>query len=137
MARWRNINKKKCPFNKGAKKTEKMYKYKKAVRSTIKGIEVIEGETIEKKIERIVHNGEPITDGSPEIFTARKDGVPAAYNIRTDRWEIAAEALNSISGSIDAKRENKGKIGASESLAAEIAGKEKNSIAESTQGNTE
>lgn len=74
--------------------------------SELTGIERLEGETIEMKIERIVENKEPITDGAPEIFTERKDGVIAAYNIRTDRFEIATEAMDKVSGSIQAKRDN-------------------------------
>ena len=45
------------------------YKYKKAVKSQLKSVECVEGEPIELKIERIVSNKEPITDGAPSIFT--------------------------------------------------------------------
>jgi hypothetical protein len=71
-------------------------------------VEKLEGETIEQKMERVIDGGEPIEDGAPEIFTERKDGVISAYNIRTDRWEVACEAMDTVSGSIAAKRENKG-----------------------------
>ena len=83
----------------------KAYKFKKGLRSTMPSAEVVEGETIENKIVRIVQNKEPITDGAPEIFTERKDGVISAYNIRTDRWEIAAEAMDKVAASIQAKRD--------------------------------
>jgi hypothetical protein len=82
-------------------------KYRK---STLTSVEVVEGEPIEWKIERAMSNNEPITDGAPEIFTERKDGVNAAYNIRTDRWEIATDAMDKVSGSIQAKRDAKGKV---------------------------
>jgi len=63
-----------------------MYKYKtRVIETQIKSVEKLEGEPIEKKIERIVSNDEPITDGAPNIYTERKDGVVSAYNIRTDR----------------------------------------------------
>lgn len=55
-----------------------------------------EGETIEEKVTRVVENKEPITDGAPIIYTNRDDGVIAAYNIRTDRWEIAQEAMDEV-----------------------------------------
>jgi hypothetical protein len=71
-----------------------MKKPKIANQSTITRQELIVGETIETKVNRIVHNGEPIKDGAPEIFTERKDGVLAAYDVRTDKWEIAAEAMD-------------------------------------------
>jgi hypothetical protein len=87
-----------------------MYKYKKAIKSKLTSVEKLEGEPIEHKIERIVNNKEPITDGAPAIYTERKDGVVSAYNIRTDRWEIASEAMDKVSGSIQAKRDAKGSI---------------------------
>lgn len=86
-------------------------KYKaKYSRSQLKSVEITEGEPIEHKIERVVSNKEPITDGAPSIFTERKDGVVSAYNIRTDRWEVATEAMDKVSGSIQAKRDAKGKV---------------------------
>lgn len=87
-----------------------MYKYRKPSKSTLKSVECVEGEPIELKIERIVSNKEPISDGAPSIFTERKDGVISAYNIRTDRWEIATDAMSKVEGSIQAKRDAKGKI---------------------------
>lgn len=64
-----------------------------------------EGETIENKIERIVNNKEPITDGAPIIYTERKQGVVAGYDIRTDRWEIAIDAMSAVDKANKAKRE--------------------------------
>ena len=78
-------------------------------KSYLTSVEKLEGEPIELKIERIVSNKEPISDGAPSIFTERKDGVVAAYNIRTDRFEVAAEAMDKVSGSIQASRDNKAK----------------------------
>lgn len=114
-----------------------MYKYKKGSKSSLTSVEVVEGETIEEKVERIIHNNEPIKDGAPEIFTERKDGIIAAYNIKTDRWEIAAEAMDKISASIQAKRDGLPKIGHNEETTTEAAGLEKNSVAEPTQGKQE
>lgn len=85
-----------------------MYKFKKQeYKSSLQSVEKLEGEPIEHKVERILNNGEPITDGAPEIFTDRKDGVLSAYNIRTDRWEIATDAMDKVQGSIQAKRDAK------------------------------
>tara|TARA_E500000331_G_scaffold127130_1_gene124713 strand:+ start:3267 stop:3626 length:360 start_codon:yes stop_codon:yes gene_type:complete len=86
-----------------------MYKYRKRSKTILGGVEKVEGEPIEHKIERIVDNNEPIKDGAPEIFTERKDGVVSAYNIRTDRWEIATDGMSLVERSITAKRDNKGK----------------------------
>ncbi len=118
-----------------------MYKYNKGVKSTIKSVKVTEGESIEEKVFRMVHNKEAITDGAPEIFTERKDGVLAGYNIRTDRFEVAAEAMDTISRSIQAKRENVGKLPKSEAKSeakGEAKGETKeDSVTESTQGKSE
>ena len=70
----------------------------------IQSVETQEGETIETKVARIVQNKEPITDGAPIISTEKKDGVLPAYNIRTDRFDIALEAMDKI-GKSKAKKE--------------------------------
>ena len=62
----------------------------------LKSIEIYEGESIETKCARILQNNEPITDGAPIIFTEKKDGVLPEYNIRTDRWDIALDAMNKM-----------------------------------------
>lgn len=79
-------------------------------RSQLIGIETVEGETIEMKVRRIMLSGDPIRDGAPEIFTERNDGVQSSYNIRTDRWELAAEAMDVVSKQQIAAREGKGKV---------------------------
>lgn len=63
-----------------------------------------EGETIEMKIERILTLKEPIKDGAPIVYTDRKDGVQPAYDIRTDRFEIAIEAMDKVTAATQAKR---------------------------------
>lgn len=57
-------------------------------------IESFEGETIEKKVAKILENNEPITDGATIIYTEKKDGVLPQYDIRTDKWEIAQSAMD-------------------------------------------
>lgn len=69
-----------------------------------------EGESIENKVQRITENNEPITDGAPIIYTNRNDGVLPAYNIRTDRWEIAQQAMEAVNQANLAKSKNYGKI---------------------------
>lgn len=64
-----------------------------------------EGESIENKVKRLLANKEPIKDGSPIIYTDRKDGVNPAYNIRTDRFEIACDAMDKVHRSKEAKRD--------------------------------
>ena len=66
-------------------------------------IQAKEGEWIEEKVRRVVENGEQIEDGDQIVYTERKDGVRPEYNIRTDRWEIAKDAM-------EAAREGKKKL---------------------------
>lgn len=78
-----------------------------------------EGESIENKVRRITENNEPITDGAPIIYTNREDGVLPAYNIRTDRWEVAQQAMDAVNQANLAKSKNYGKIEKQEQNALE------------------
>lgn len=64
-----------------------------------------EGELIEEKVARLTQEKSPINDGAPIIYTERKDGVLPAYDIRTDRWEIAQAAMEINQKAISAKRQ--------------------------------
>lgn len=66
-------------------------------------ITTYEGETIEQKVRRIVENKEPISDGAPIVYTEKKDGILPQYNIRTDKWDIALEAMDKVQASRIAK----------------------------------
>jgi len=85
-----------------------MYKTPKHQRGTIIRLSELEGETIETKVARILNNKEPIKDGAPAIYTERKDGVISAYNIKTDRWEVATDAMDVVTRTAIAKRQGKG-----------------------------
>lgn len=60
-----------------------------------------------QKLRRIVENKEPIKDESPTIYTPKSKGVMPEYDIRTDRFEIAHEALEKA-GRAEAERIAKG-----------------------------
>lgn len=62
-------------------------------------LEEYSGETIEQKVERVTTNKEPITDGAPIVYTEKAAGVQPEYNIRTDKWEIAQTAMDSVNAS--------------------------------------
>lgn len=64
------------------------------------------GERIEDKVRRISTNNEPITDTAPIIYTERKNGTQPEYNIRTDRFELAVEAMDKYEKSITAERKS-------------------------------
>lgn len=82
-----------------------MYKIPKYEQTMIDLDNTREGETIEDKVIRLINNKEPIKDGVPIIFTDRAEGVGAGYNIRTDRWEIAVDAMERLQKSKQAKRD--------------------------------
>lgn len=82
-----------------------MYKQNRMSKSSIIINKSTEGEPIEAKLERVMNNGEPIEDTAPIVYTERKDGVIPAYNPRTDRFEVAIEAMDYVSKSNTAKRQ--------------------------------
>lgn len=81
-----------------------MYTFKLPKKTNYRINKSIEGETIESKVRRITSNGEPITDGAPILYTERKDGVLAEYDIRTDRFDLAIDAMDSLNRAHIAKR---------------------------------
>lgn len=90
-------------------KTKKMaYKTPTYTTTSLNSVETYEGETMELKIGRILNAKEPIKEeGIQLIYSERKKGVLPETNIRADRWEIATDAMNAVSASKIAKRENK------------------------------
>lgn len=84
-----------------------MYNTNKPAKTSIVRNTSYKGETIEQKIVRITNNNEPIKDGAPLIYTERQDGVIAAYDITTDRFDIAVEAMGAVAKTNLAKREGK------------------------------
>ena len=62
-----------------------------------------QGVRIEEKIRRIVENKEPIEETLPTIYTPSNEGVQPAYDIRTDKWEIAIEGMTKV---YETKKEN-------------------------------
>lgn len=84
-----------------------MYKYKKATKNKLKVDKAYIGESIEQKIQRIVNNKEPITDGAPLVYTDRSEGVNPAHDIRTDRFEVAIDAMDKVAKTHQAKREER------------------------------
>lgn len=114
-----------------------MYKVREYSKTQIKGIESFEGEPIEHKVRRILNNGEPIGDGAPLIYEEKKDGVNPDHDIRTDRWEVATEAMDKVhrfepktDDKIDTPEGDKEK----ESKVIEMEGKESHPVGESAQG---
>lgn len=80
-----------------------MKRVKRTEKATFGFLPIFEGETIEAKVRRVVENKEPITDGAPIVYTEKKEGVLPQFNIRTDKWEIALEAMDKVQASRIAK----------------------------------
>lgn len=71
-----------------------MYKRNKMDNGTLRISHQEEGEWLTEKVKRIMLNKEPITDGAPIQYTERKNGVMPEHDIRTDRFDLAIDAMN-------------------------------------------
>lgn len=80
-----------------------MKRVRRKITATFGFLTTYDGETIEAKVRRVVENKEPITDGAPIVYTEKKDGVLPQFNIRTDKWDIALEAMDKVQASRIAK----------------------------------
>lgn len=110
-----------------------MYRKPYYAKTTARLNEATEGETIEQKIQRIVSNKEPITDGAPSLYTERKDGIRPEYDIRTDKWEVALEGME-IAHKADLKKREEGIKKRKEALDELNNPKKEDGKAEPTQG---
>ena len=68
------------------------------------------GDSIEEKVRKVTADNTTIEAISPMIYTERKDGVLPEYNIRTDKWDIAQQAMNTIALGTREKRKEKDKV---------------------------
>ena len=84
-----------------------MYDKNTIIATTLDCDNAYRGESIEEKVRKISENNEPIDDSSPLMYTNRKDGVNADYNIRTDRWDIAVEAMDKVAKAKIAQRDER------------------------------
>lgn len=83
--------------------TKRLYTVRRPT-TTITVNQSVEGETIERRVERLMNNNEPIGDESPIIYTDRKDGVIPEYNIRSDRFDLSIDAMDKVTADKLAKR---------------------------------
>lgn len=71
-----------------------------------------EGESIEEKLRRLTLTKEPMeVDFTPEIYQERKAGVDPACDIRTDKFEIAQAACDTMSRTYALARHNRDDFG--------------------------
>lgn len=76
---------------------------------------LIEGESMEEKLRRLTITKEPIeVDMQPEIYQERKSGVDPFCDIRTDRFEMAQQASDTMSRTYALARKNRDNFGKDE-----------------------
>ena len=73
-------------------------------KETICTTEAFIGQSLEEKVYQAVNSKAPIEAVAPMVYTERKDGVLPETNIRTDRFEIAQEAMTTIANGVREKR---------------------------------
>lgn len=72
----------------------------------ISKVDTIEGHSIEEEVRHAVACNEPIEGGAPaDLFTERSKGVLPQYDIRTDTWTIAQNAMDKVAKSAIARRD--------------------------------
>ena len=54
------------------------------------------GQSIEDRCKKLVETGEPIKDTTPLIYTPKERGVMPQYDVRTDKWDIAQNAMDRV-----------------------------------------
>lgn len=86
-----------------------MYRPNPKTKTSLKGIVSREGETIERKLERMMKNGADLGETASTIFTDRNDGIIPELDIRSDRHEIAVEAADVMSKQHLTKRDERHK----------------------------
>lgn len=74
-----------------------------AYKPTLRVDATYEAEGLEVKLRRITETNEPLADDIPIVYTKKTDGVLPAYDIRTDRFEVARKAMSKVQESEMAK----------------------------------
>lgn len=72
-------------------------------RPTLRVDATYEAEGLEVKLRRMTETNEPLAGDIPIVYTKKTDGVLPAFDIRTDRFEIAREAMSKVQESEMAK----------------------------------
>lgn len=74
----------------------KTYRHNQRPNTRIFNVTKTIGVRLEDMINKLKSHGEPIDGTSPLIYTERKNGVMPEYDIRTDKWDVAATAMNVV-----------------------------------------
>lgn len=65
------------------------------------------GNSIEDKVRMTMESGAPVEAISPMLYSERKEGVLPQTNIRTDKWDVAQQAMTTIADGTRQKREER------------------------------
>lgn len=66
-----------------------------------------EGLSLEEQLRQATANNTPIDARAPMIYTEKKDGVLPQYDPRTDRYDLALDAIEKVQKAEIAKGDNK------------------------------
>lgn len=67
-----------------------------ATRSVLPGVDLYEGDSLERELKKKLEQKEPIPVIMDTAYTEKKVGVIEAYNIRTDRFEVGQREAERI-----------------------------------------
>lgn len=86
---------------------KKTYKQNPIMGSTLESVELTEGITMETQVALFMNNQTDLERATPLIYTERKEGIVSAYNIKSDRFDIAIDAMEKSAKSLTAKRQDR------------------------------
>ena len=85
-----------------------LYPMTKNTTNKLKGNKPFEGKSIERELEDLQNSGTPLQRGIVNMFySRRKDGVLAESNIRTDKWQLAQNAMEKVNSEFNKKIQEK------------------------------
>lgn len=82
-----------------------MYRKQPMQSQKLKMSESTTGEMLEIKIARLMSNKETPDQTVPLIYTERSEGIQPAYDIRTDKWDIALDGMAKVAQTHVMRRE--------------------------------
>lgn len=97
----------------------KIYSKSGRVKSDIKRECTQVGESLEEMIRRCTESNEPIDSTAPMIYTEEADGVQPQFDPRSDRFDIALEAVDKYNKSMEAKKQEEAARAAAEAQSAQ------------------
>lgn len=86
---------------------KKTYKQNRIVRSQLKSVKLNDGMTMETNVALWLKNQNESEEQKEMVYTERKDGINQGMDIRSDRFDIAIDAMDKSAKSIKAKRDAK------------------------------